>query len=178
MPEAKITKESCGESPMPWWIILFPIGYIIVLVALVVLWSTVRTALPLSLLHPYYSMSLSVLWFGSLGGVVIALQGIYAHNKSWDSKYKYWYMTSGIVGAIYGLFGYLFLVVIDKATTKAGNSILPDVYAIVAFTLGYAQQQFHALIKEVISVFLSPGHKTSSGPKPDDATPNQSNTNP
>jgi hypothetical protein len=107
-------------------------------------------------------MPLSVVWFGALGGVVISLQGIFFHNTNWSKDYNYWHAFSGIIGAIYGVISYLFLIVIVKmAVSTQSVSYDTSVFPLAAFTLGYAQKQFNSLIQEIFDVIFRPGNKSS-----------------
>jgi hypothetical protein len=48
------------------------------------------------------NQSLQTAWFGALGGITIAIYGIYSHvqQKDFDPKYKLWYLCKPIIGAI------------------------------------------------------------------------------
>lgn len=153
-------QQAGGEQKMPWWIVLFPITSLLILVVLAILRVTLKSHIPSEVLYPFHKMPLSVIWFGALGGVTISLQGIFFHNDDWQDKFKYWYMFSGIVGAIYGVISYLFLLVIVKVATNQSSGMQPDIFALAAFTIGYAQKQFHSLIQEVFNVIFKPGNKT------------------
>ena len=152
-----VNKESTGS--MPGSIILFPIAYIVILLALAILRATFSKHLPIAILYPFHQMPLSVVWFGALGGVVISLQGIFFHNGTWSNEYNYWHALSGVIGAVYGIFSYLFLVVVIKAATNQAIDYNSAIFALAAFTLGYAQRQFHELITKAFDLIFLPGKK-------------------
>jgi len=142
---------------MSGWLIIFPILYLSVMILLAFFWSPIIKHLSYSIVHPFHQMPLSVIWFGALGGVIISLQGIFFNNQRWSKSYNYWYALSPVIGAIYGVFSYLFIVVILKSASSAqtidsGSTL----FALAAFTLGYAQDQVHSLIMGVFDLIFQP----------------------
>ena len=151
-------QQAGGKKNMPFWIALFPLAYLIILIVLAILRVALKNHISTQILYPFHRMPLSVIWFGVLGGVVISLQGIFFHNADWQNEYIYWYMLSGVIGAIYGVISYLFLLVIVKVASNQSLNANPEVFALAAFTLGYAQKQFNSLIQEVFDVIFRPGN--------------------
>lgn len=52
------------------------------------------------------SPSAATAWFGALGGVTIALFGLYSHiqARDFDPKFRLWYLCKPIIGAVFGWF--------------------------------------------------------------------------
>ena len=143
--------------------IIYPILYLVVMILLAIFWSPISKHLSSSIVHPFHLMPLSVIWFGALGGVVISLQGIFFNNRQWLKSYNYWYALSPVIGAIYGVFSYLFIIVILKSVSSTQTiDSSSTFFALAAFTLGYAQEQVHSLIVEVFSLIF---HPSTSHPK-------------
>jgi hypothetical protein len=115
------------------------------------------------------SIPVAALWFGALGGVISSLQGMFLHRNKWDNNYDLWHIFSGVVGATYGVISYLFLVVVVNAGTSTPPKIDSPVFALGAFAIGYAQTQFHAMMKKVFEVLFQPAKK------PGDTAANQTN---
>lgn len=155
--DTKLCQTDANKQPMDNWLLAAPVGYLVVLG--LTLWFF-RQYGHLNILG--FTVPLSVLWFGTLGGVIASLQGIFFHNRKWDDSFTHWHIFSGVVGAAFGLASYLFLVVIVNSATGAGaasgstatNS--QAVYALGAFAIGYGQSHFHAMMDRVFSVIFQP----------------------
>jgi len=134
--------------------ISFPIAYLICLLIALPFWRPINILFNTITFNGTEIVPFSVLWMGMLGGVVISLQGIFFHNQSWKGAYDNWHMFSGLIGAIYGLVSYLFLVAVVKAPA-ADNAAF---FALAAFVLGYGQKQFDSLMNEIFDLIFHP-HK-------------------
>jgi hypothetical protein len=151
----EIKEEATGLPPlMPKWMISFPIAYLICLLIALPFWRPINILFNTITFNGTEIVPFSVLWMGMLGGVVISLQGIFFHNQSWKGAYDNWHMFSGLIGAIYGLVSYLFLVAVVKAPA-ADNAAF---FALAAFVLGYGQKQFDSLMNEIFDLIFHP-HK-------------------
>jgi hypothetical protein len=155
---AEIPNDPPKSAPMPKVLLAFPLGYIALLIVALIFWNRIGSFKLLGLIP------LLVVWMGAAGGVVSSLQGIFFHNKSWDDSYNYWHMLSSMVGAIYGIFSYLFLLVVIKSATDSVPSSAP-IFALGAFTLGYGQQQFHSLMMKAFDLIFQPHDKTKNAEK-------------
>lgn len=151
----RIMSQSDQHQVMPSKLLLFPIGYLVILIASVFFWHPIDQYLQWIRLVP-----LLVVWSGMLGGVVKSLQAIFYHNEDWQPKYDIWQSCSGLIGAIYGFVSYLFLQAVLKVPLTSDQ--LP-IFALAAFTLGYAQREFHALMQQIFSLIFQPDQ--SSTPK-------------
>jgi hypothetical protein len=54
-------------------------------------------------------MPLAVVWFGSLGAVLISLTGIVDHSHNWDDSYDLWHLSRPLVGASLAIVSVLIL---------------------------------------------------------------------
>ena len=108
----------------------------------------------------WVSIPLAAIWFGALGGVVSSLQGMFLYRFKWAHRFDLWHVFSGIVGAVYGIISFLFLVVIMKA---AATNVTPDlnspVFALGAFAIGYGQSHFHGMMDKVFTALFSESKK-------------------
>ena len=145
-----------------WW----PVSYLILLliVPLAYGWLGAHHRLPNYLSHPLAPMPLTIVWFGTLGGVLISLQGIFFHNADWNESYELWHRFSGIVGASYAIFGYYALTFLLRSATHGSiTSTGTTELDLAAFVLGYSQNQFHGLLQKVSSTIFGPGPDQKPG---------------
>lgn len=143
---------------MPGWLLVVPLIYLTMLVGALFVHGSPHSIDILGL-----SIPTLVIWFGTLGGVIDSLQGIFANNKKWNHGFTIWHVFSGILGAVYGLTSYLFLLVI----VTAGGGAKPPVeavFALAAFTIGYEQSKFHAMMNEIFGIIFK------SSKSPDDTS--------
>lgn len=61
-------------------------------------------------------LPIAVPWFGALGAVVISLQGVFEHNKHWDSSYNHWHIARPIFGATLAIIGFFIFISVIKTT--------------------------------------------------------------
>jgi hypothetical protein len=67
----------------------------------------------------------SVFLFGALGGVLISLQGIFKHNRSWLPSYEYWHIARPFVAAALAFVAVLIFVALINAA-QASSSTTPS----------------------------------------------------
>ena len=162
----KRLRKARAFGQMPLWLVWAPVIYSIILLvsAFAVELLKIKTFDVAGVLVPA-----AVLWFGMLGGLVDSLQGMLFYNRSWNDRFNMWHWWSGVIGSIYGLASYLFLLVIAKAAASGGVERNAAIFAIGAFAIGYGQRYFHAMIGEVFKILfhidLGPADqlKSSSG---------------
>jgi len=140
---------------MPIRIFLFEITYLVLLIVLFFLYvmlDAVRDAFPS--LGP---IPIQVAWFGSVGGVLSGLGGVYFYNRRWDPSYDYWHYSRPLVGAVVGGIGSLLFYVSISVGTK--NAVVPNAltFDAVAFVLGFADDAFRDLIKKVTTLLFGAG---------------------
>ncbi len=132
-------------------VFLWPIGYLVVLVILALLYGANYSSMPSYIREPLGTMPLSVVWFGALGGVMISLHGIF--NKEGSSS---WHAFSGVMGAVFGVVSYLALVLIIKASTNSSSVALNTVtFDLIAFVAGFGQKQFQIVLKKLSGLLFS-----------------------
>lgn len=109
----------------------------------------------------------SVPWFGAAGGLLVSLQGIFTHNRSWERSYDYWHYLRPVAGTLVGSVAALLVVVlISTAGTSTGASVSAIasgssttrvVLDAVAVLVGYREETFRTLIARVVDVVIGPG---------------------
>ncbi|BDU72702.1 hypothetical protein [Mesoterricola silvestris] len=119
-------------------------------------------------------LPVAVPWFGSLGAVVISLEGVFLKNGQWDSRFNYWHIGRPLFGAVLGTVSFFLYLFIISASGTQPKFLDPDqsttaldfnMYYIVAFLVGYREATFRDLIKRVTDLVLKPS--TPSDPLPD-----------
>ena len=101
------------------------------------------------------------MWFGSLGGVVISLKGIYDHSaggNGWDHSFNLWHLGRPISGAVAGLM----TVVLLKAINANGELTTPVVYA-AAFIFGTQERRFFNFLYEVARLIVQVPEEAKPG---------------
>jgi hypothetical protein len=152
---------STNPEPMPLNIFLLEMAYLVLLIALFVVYKTdhaFRAAVPA--LGP---LPASVTWFGATGGVLAGLSGIYFHNRNWSHAYDYWHYSRPFVGAVVGGIGaLLYYVLITVGSTKGvtPNAVTFDV---VAFLLAFGDEAFRELITKLTKLLFGAGDTASEG---------------
>jgi hypothetical protein len=99
-----------------------------------------------------YALGLHSMWFGSLGGVIVSLKGIYDHSSGsepWDSSFNLWHLGRPASGAIAGLM----TIVLLKAINPGGQQTEPVVYA-AAFIFGTQERRFFNFLYEVARLIV------------------------
>jgi len=146
--------EAKDSRTMPGWLLTIPLIYVILLLIAVLVYGKIESVNILGLVIPT-----SVIWFGTLGGFVASLQGIFFYNKKWDDSFTIWHIFAGVIGAAYGLASYLFLLVMVKAGGGSNQPANSFVFALAAFAIGYGQSNFHAMMDHVFKIIF---HQTKS----------------
>lgn len=135
--------------------LIWPIVYIVLLVALPIFRNQYAGSLPHYILYPFYGMPLSVLWFGMLGGLLVSLYGIIAKSE-WSGPFNLWHAFSGLLGTVYGLVSYLVIVVLINAVTINNHFYRNSVaYDVIAFLAGFGQVAFQAMLMRGAGLFFT-----------------------
>jgi hypothetical protein len=113
-------------------------------------------------------------WFGALGAVLIGLEGVFLHNKEWDSKYNYWHIARPLIGAVLGFVAFFIMVLLIKSSGASPtflSSTNPEfastdlvMFYVLAFLVGYREETFRELIKRGTDLILS--QTTPAAPTP------------
>lgn len=105
------------------------------------------------------NQSLQTAWFGALGGITIAIYGIYSHvqQKDFDPKYKLWYLCKPIIGAIFGWFVYLifFLGLLSVQGVGPDKMARPELAFLIAFLAGFSERFTIKMIDKLMSVLIT-----------------------
>ena len=174
----------CCDKKMDNRLFKYPIIYLVTLIVFPLIYSIWHRSLPIYIIHPFYSMPWAVVWFGSLGGIVVSLHGMFVHNRNWNKSYDFWHKFSGITGAIYGIVSYLMLYTLINSTSGVtqikSSSVIT--FAIAAFIFGYSQQELNVLIRKMIGLLFGPGNEQGQPSTLDNSNPStaqtpQANTN-
>ena len=102
---------------------------------------------------------LQTAWFGALGGITIAIYGIYEHIqlRDFDPKYELWYMCKPLMGAIFGWFVYLiyFIGLISVQGLDSTNINHPELPYLIAFLAGFSERFTLRLIDRLMEVLTT-----------------------
>jgi hypothetical protein len=145
-------------APPPHYFLTRPriFGYdLIVLVVLMLLgfWY-IRWPDYFSWLSPSFKLAVESMWFGSLGGVIISLKGIYDHSggsEAWDPSFNLWHLGRPVSGAIAGLMTVVLLMAVSSGKDSALST--PVVYA-SAFIFGTQERRFFNFLYEVARLIV------------------------
>jgi hypothetical protein len=120
-----------------------------------------------------------VLWFGAVGGMLIALSGIADHTAdgSWNDRWVVWHLLRPLVGVVVGVIavltfqaGILSIGANPNPTGKSGTAPrTQDVtFYVIAFIVAYREATFRDLIKRLADVVFTtgPARPTISGVVP------------
>jgi len=90
-------------------------------------------------------MHLQTVWFGALGGITIAIYGIYEHinKRDFDPTYELWYICKPVIGGIFGWFVYLiyYLGLVSVQGYK-GDIQTPELPYLIAFLAGVQREVY------------------------------------
>lgn len=111
----------------------------------------------------------AVPWAGALGGVCISLVGVagYAKRETWQpQRYGYWHLSRAALGAIFGSVAVLIVTLVLQNVKapggKGGFSVAGEaILSVIAFTVGFREETFRALIIRVADLILSPSQNDS-----------------
>lgn len=88
----------------------------------------------------------AVPWLGSLGGILIALRGLYLHGYNWLPRYAIRYVTRPLTGAVCGSIAYLIYVLLIASTGVSAKLTNTIAYDVVSFIAGYREETFRELL--------------------------------
>jgi hypothetical protein len=98
-------------------------------------------------------------WYGVLGGITIAIYGIYSHIRKgdFDPRYKLWYICKPVIGGIFGWFVYgLYLVGFISVQEKDVNDIKNPMFIyLISFLAGFSERFILKMIDKLMSVLVS-----------------------
>lgn len=146
-------------TKMPPAMAAWPFGWLAVLVAA---WIAYRGHATVDLFGAGGGIPTASLWFGALGGAASSLHGMFMYNDRWDDSFNLWHRCAPLMGAIYGVFSFLFITVVAKTATASAVDTNAAVFAIGAFALGYSQKQFGTLLTKVFNTIFLPSKGTDS----------------
>jgi hypothetical protein len=128
---------------------------LIVLVLLMVLgFSYIKCPDYFSWLVSPFKLAIESMWFGSLGGLIISLKGIYDHSggsEPWDPSFNLWHVGRPVSGAIAGLMTVVLLMAVGSGKDSALST--PVVYA-SAFIFGTQERRFFNFLYEVARLIV------------------------
>jgi hypothetical protein len=105
-------------------------------------------------------------WFGSLGGVTIAIFGLYTHVqvRDFDPSYKLWYLCKPVIGAIFGWFVafvyFIGLVAVQGNSTSPTN---PQLLYVIAFLAGFSERFTVKIVDRIMQVLMTWEEKPANG---------------
>lgn len=97
-------------------------------------------------------------WYGVLGGITIAMFGIYNHIRlgDFDPRFKLWYICKPIIGGIFGWFVYglyvIGFVTVQQSDVEIKNPIF--IY-VIAFLAGFSERFILKMIDKLMAVITS-----------------------
>ena len=97
-------------------------------------------------------------WYGVLGGITIAMFGIYNHIRlgDFDPRFKLWYICKPIIGGIFGWFVYglyvIGFVTVQQSDVEIKNPIF--IY-VIAFLAGFSERFILRMIDKLMAVITS-----------------------
>jgi hypothetical protein len=167
---AKELSESISvrSEPMAWRLLGIELVYLLVL--LVIGYFTYTGSW-----KNIVNQSLQTAWFGALGGITIAIYGIYTHvqKKDFDPKFQLWYLCKPIIGAIFGWFVYVIYLIIIASTSgipktgETSDSLIkfPQLPFAISFLAGFSERFTTKMIDKLMSVLITwESDKTESKP--------------
>ena len=110
---------------------------------------------------------LQTAWFGALGGITIAIYGIYEHIhlRDFDPKYELWYICKPLMGAIFGWFVYLIyfigLISIQGIDIEKVKIKYPEFPYLIAFLAGFSERFTIRMIDRLMEVLTTWKEKPS-----------------
>ena len=97
-------------------------------------------------------------WYGVLGGITIAIYGIYRHIRvgDFDPRFKLWYICKPIIGGIFGWFVYgLYLIGFIAVQQNTADIKNPIFIYIIAFLAGFSERFILSMIDKIMAVITS-----------------------
>jgi hypothetical protein len=155
-------------KPLAWRLLGIELGYLLLLLLLgyftykwphFVLWD--------GLMEYPADMHLQSAWFGALGGIAIAIYGIYEHIhlRDFDPKYELWYICKPLMGAIFGWFVYLIyfigLISVQGFDLEKTKIKYPELPYLIAFLAGFSERFTLRMIDRLMEVLTTWREKPS-----------------
>ena len=107
-------------------------------------------------------------WFGALGGVTIALYGVYSHVQAgdFDPRYQLWYISKPIIGGIFGWFVYLvyYIGLISAQGVSNADIKTPELPFAIAFLAGFSERFTIKIIDRLMAVLTTWEEKPAAAP--------------
>lgn len=107
-------------------------------------------------------LALHSTWFGTMGGIVISLKGVYDHQPGqapgWNDGFNLWHFGRPVSG---GIVGFMTLVLLQAINPGQAPSE-PVVYA-AAFILGTQERRFFGFLYEVARLILQVPQEQEAG---------------
>lgn len=154
---------SLQSDPLAWKLLWVEFGYLFFLLLLGYLtykWPD------FSLWKGLITLDFQTVWFGALGGVTIAIFGIYNHIqvRDFDPKFQLWYICKPIIGGIFGWFVYL-IYFVGFVSIQGGTINTPQVAYVIAFLAGFSERFTIKMIDKLMAVLTTFEDKTEGGKK-------------
>lgn len=145
-------------NPLAWKLFYMEIGYLVIL--LILGFITCRWT-DFIFCYGDIEMHLQAVWFGTLGGVTIAIYGLYFHiqERDFDPAYQLWYICKPIIGGIFGWFVYViyYIGLISVQGIQDVKVQIPLFPFALAFLAGFSERFTIKMIDRLMAVFLTPG---------------------
>lgn len=163
--ETKILVERAGASvhaePLAWKLFWLELAYLLLLLWLGYVthqWPT------FSLWAKFRTLHAGTAWFGALGGVTIGLFGLYTHiqARDFDPKFKLWYISKPIMGAIFGWFVFLVFYVGLVAVQGKTDQTNPLLLYVIAFLAGFSERFTIKIVDRIMEVLTTWEEKPTS----------------
>lgn len=155
-------------SPAGWRRLVFgyELGVFLVLVVLALLYyklDGVRAMVP----DRFQGLPVQTAWFGALGGIAIALKGVYDHpadpepgKEGWNNRWVLWHLGRPFSGMIVGIATLALLKAIYPNGTPATAVVLS-----AAFVLGTQERRFFEFVNQVGGVILAVPQQNPTPPQ-------------
>jgi hypothetical protein len=149
-------EASVGAEPLVRTLFFVEIAFLTVLLLLGYLTLKFPTFF---LWRDLISIQIQCVWFGALGGVTIAIFGVYTHfqARDFDPQYSYWYYSKPIMGGIFGWFIYLiyFIGLISVQGLDEAKVQNPQFPFVIAFLAGFSERFSIKLLDKLMSVLTT-----------------------
>lgn len=111
-------------------------------------------------------LSSATAWFGSLGGVTIAIFGLYTHvqARDFDPGYRLWYLCKPVIGAIFGWFvAFVFFVGLISVQGNSANLTNRHLLYVIAFLAGFSERFTVKIVDRIMQVLMTWEEKPTNG---------------
>ena len=147
---------SIQAEPLAWKLFGLELAYLFLLLVIGYAthqWPTYR------LWAKFITLHAGTAWFGALGGVTIGIFGLYTHiqARDFDAKFKLWYISKPIMGAIFGWFVFIvfyvgLLTVQGKPDPAQTNPLL---LYVIAFLAGFSERFTIKIVDRIMQVLTT-----------------------